>query len=1200
MPARPTPALDLILNLADSAANGRLSLVGSRVVSSPSAIASPARTRIVRTDTGQCRVCACVPTASPASDRAFDYVDLSAYVVRVALGQPGEQPYCLATLDTPLPSAAAVIATQQSVTADLPATKRITLYPSPYAGTFLLTLDDNDPIELPFNVLADQILANTPALQYSIRRVASNAWEISGTEPGQDVTIAADVTGLLVPKGVTGTIALNTDGLAAAFAAAATGTPPAQPRWLRVTLEVDIDGDKYQFENYEIAREILNLSTLVPTPIPPSDYASLSALIDAKQPLNSQLSALALLSTTPAGRSLLTKPDQAAILSYLSGQPLNSQLSAIASLATRAYGRGLLIQSDKAGLREYAEITFDNLPDKPTSIGGYGITDFDSLGDARWVQLENLATLGDPRWVQLANLNTLGDARWLQQSNVNSVGDARWVQLANYNALGDARWILDSAGVHKTGDETLAGIKTFSSAPVVPADSFAQSTVIGLVTDLAAKAPLVSPPLTGVPTAPTALAAVNNTQIATTGFVHTVIDNLVNGAEAALDTLAELAAQMRADESGVAALTTTVAGKLTKSANLGDLTDIAAARVNLSLATAALTDAANVFVPLQTFNSLATGNITALQLASAAMPTAVAIGDDEGATWSYKIVAKLADGTPSAASPAGSTTHGDLTLDATNKISLTWPAVAGAASYDVYRVASGGSPATLGKIANVTTNSYVDTGAVGDGSTAPAVNATGNLNVMGSMTLGGDLDADGNLNLAGNLVADGNLSASGNLTLGGNLTAQNIAADGTERLFFYEPGGDLDHARFNEPIKIDLSNPANNFKQGINITVITTNTDAPIRTSGIVVYAYTPTDSGGDCSAIFAQNSGGGNAISAFNFGDNRPSGYPNYPSNGYAIEASVDYAKNAIIAKSVDGISVLAMNRGGGGSFLAKTFEDIDLGRRAYSSQLADGSENFYVTYAGELFTRGDSIFIGDVQVNGLLSGADLTLLVTANPIIRLNTTGGNAAARNWSISANDAAWGDFTIRQSAGLGGDPAAGTPRLTISPTGDVAIGGALTGATNLPALAAANTFTAGQTIAGAFQYPLILRGTAASSFTGMQLRNDQNSAARALEIGYTGSAYSAGELGYIQTAGAYPLVLNCAGALTAGLRLFPSHGAYLGSSGPADPGDGVLSVNQVRFRGRTAPGSPAAGEVYFSSADSHFYGYNGSTWKQLDN
>jgi hypothetical protein len=50
-----------------------------------------------------------------------------------------------------------------------------------------------------------------------------------------------------------------------------------------------------------------------------------------------------------------------------------------------------------------------------------------------------------------------------------------------------------------------------------------ESEVTNLVSDLAAKAPLVSPPLTGVPTAPTAAPATSTTQLATTAFVGAAV-----------------------------------------------------------------------------------------------------------------------------------------------------------------------------------------------------------------------------------------------------------------------------------------------------------------------------------------------------------------------------------------------------------------------------------------------------------------------------------------------------------------------------------------------------------------------------------------------------------------------------------------------------------------------------------------------------
>lgn len=54
-------------------------------------------------------------------------------------------------------------------------------------------------------------------------------------------------------------------------------------------------------------------------------------------------------------------------------------------------------------------------------------------------------------------------------------------------------------------------------------DSIAQADIENLVSNLAAKAPLASPALTGTPTAPTATAGTNTTQVATTAFVTTAV-----------------------------------------------------------------------------------------------------------------------------------------------------------------------------------------------------------------------------------------------------------------------------------------------------------------------------------------------------------------------------------------------------------------------------------------------------------------------------------------------------------------------------------------------------------------------------------------------------------------------------------------------------------------------------------------------------
>jgi len=90
-----------------------------------------------------------------------------------------------------------------------------------------------------------------------------------------------------------------------------------------------------------------------------------------------------------------------------------------------------------------------------------------------------------------------------------------------------------------------------------------------------------SPDFTGTPTAPTAVANTNSTQIATTAYVQQELTDLIGGANAAFDTLIEISASLAAGDS---TLNTLVDGKLAKSANLSDLTNTSTARTNLGVA----------------------------------------------------------------------------------------------------------------------------------------------------------------------------------------------------------------------------------------------------------------------------------------------------------------------------------------------------------------------------------------------------------------------------------------------------------------------------------------------------------------------------------------------------------------------------------------------------------------------------------------
>lgn len=90
------------------------------------------------------------------------------------------------------------------------------------------------------------------------------------------------------------------------------------------------------------------------------------------------------------------------------------------------------------------------------------------------------------------------------------------------------------AGLMSAADKTkLDGIATGANKTTVDSSLSSSSTnpvqnkVIN--TALAAKAPLASPALTGTPTAPTAAAGTNTTQIATTAFVKSAVDTSASG-----------------------------------------------------------------------------------------------------------------------------------------------------------------------------------------------------------------------------------------------------------------------------------------------------------------------------------------------------------------------------------------------------------------------------------------------------------------------------------------------------------------------------------------------------------------------------------------------------------------------------------------------------------------------------------------------
>lgn len=150
-----------------------------------------------------------------------------------------------------------------------------------------------------------------------------------------------------------------------------------------------------------------------------------------------------------------------------------------------------------------------------------------------------------------------------------------------------------------------AGITGKPTSFTPSAHSHPISQVTGLQTALDAKAPLASPALTGTPTAPTAAAGTNTTQIASTAFVAAAIGALIDAAPGAMDTLNELAAALGDDPNFATTVTNALAGKLSAASNLSDLSNKATARSNLGLGSMATQASSNVTISGGTINGIA-------------------------------------------------------------------------------------------------------------------------------------------------------------------------------------------------------------------------------------------------------------------------------------------------------------------------------------------------------------------------------------------------------------------------------------------------------------------------------------------------------------------------------------------------------------------------------------------------------------------
>lgn len=173
--------------------------------------------------------------------------------------------------------------------------------------------------------------------------------------------------------------------------------------------------------------------------------AAIDELAANTQPLDSDLTAIAALTTTSFGRALLTKADASAVRAYigassfsgaftdltgvpttLSGygivdaQPLDADLTAIAALSTDAFGRALLTKTDGSSVRSYIGAGTSSFSGAFSALSGI------PANSAGWLHNDGAGALSystpTKSDVGLGNVENTALSTWAGSANITTLG----------------------------------------------------------------------------------------------------------------------------------------------------------------------------------------------------------------------------------------------------------------------------------------------------------------------------------------------------------------------------------------------------------------------------------------------------------------------------------------------------------------------------------------------------------------------------------------------------------------------------------------------------------------------------------------------------------------------------------------------------------------------------------------------------------
>ena len=195
------------------------------------------------------------------------------------------------------------------------------------------------------------------------------------------------------------------------------------------------------------------------------------------------------------------------------------------------------------------------LDGKQTIVSGVSSTEIgylDGVTSAIQTQLDAKAPLASPTFTGTVTLpsGTVTSAMILDgtiaNADINTSAQIAYGKLALTNGIVNAD-INASAAIDWS---KIAPSSTVSATELGYLDGVTSAiqtqldAKLGTSTASSTYAPIASPTFTGVPAAPTATAGTNTTQVATTAFVNTAVNNLIDGAPSTLDTLNEIAAAL--------------------------------------------------------------------------------------------------------------------------------------------------------------------------------------------------------------------------------------------------------------------------------------------------------------------------------------------------------------------------------------------------------------------------------------------------------------------------------------------------------------------------------------------------------------------------------------------------------------------------------------------------------------------------------